>query len=132
MRHDTAGDPMSGIKWTRRTTRNISEQLATLGIAVSKSTVGRLLKQMDFRLRVNRKQIASTKSPDRNQQFLYIAQQKERFAAQGLPIISVDSKKKELIGNFKNTGAKWDRDPVLVKDHDFRSEAKALVTPYGI
>src|SRR6266567_473779 len=123
---------MSGIKWTRRTTSNISEQLATLGIAASKNTVGRLLKEIDFRLRVNRKQIASTKSPDRNQQFLYIAQQKERFAAQGLPIISVDSKKKELIGNFKNTGAKWDRDPLLVKDHDFRSEAKALVTPYGI
>ncbi len=132
MRHDTAGDPMSGIKWTRRTTRNISEQLATLGIAASKSTVSRLLKQMDFRLRVNRKQIASTKNPDRNQQFLHIAQQKERFAAQDLPIISVDSKKKELIGNFKNTGAKWDRHPLLVKDHDFRSEATALVTPYGI
>lgn len=101
MRHDTAGDPMSGIKWTRRTTSNISGQLATLGIAASKNTVGRLLKQMDFRLRVNRKQIASTKNPDRNQQFLYIAEQKDRFAAQGLPIISVDSKKKELIGNFK-------------------------------
>ena len=132
MKHDTAGDPMSGIKWTRRTTSNISGQLATLGIAASKNTVGRLLKQMDFRLRVNRKQIASTKNPDRNQQFLYIAEQKDRFAAQGLPIISVDSKKKELIGNFKNPGAKWVRDPILVKDHDFRSEAKALVTPYGI
>ena len=132
MKHDTAGDPMSAIKWTRRTTSNIAAQLATLGVAVSKNTVGRLLKQMDFRLRVNRKQIASTKSPDRNQQFLYIAQQKERFAAQGLPVISVDAKKKELIGNFKNPGAKWDRKPILVKDHDFRSEAKALVTPYGI
>lgn len=132
MRHDTAGDPISGLKWTRRTTRTISEQLTSLGIEVSKNTVGRLLKQMDFKLRVNRKQIASTKSPDRNQQFLYIGQQRERFAAQGLPIISVDAKKKELIGNFKNTGAKWDRDPLLVKDHDFRSEAKALATPYGI
>ena len=127
-----AGDPMSGIKWTRKTTSNIAQQLATLGILVSPNTVGRLLKQMGFRLRVNRKQIASTKSPDRNQQFLYIAQQKERFAAQGTPIISVDAKKKELIGNFKNAGAKWDRDPLLVKDHDFRSEAKALATPYGI
>ena len=106
MRHDTAGDPMSGLKWSRRTTTNISEQLTTLGIAVSKNTVGRLLKQMDVRLRVNRKQIASTKSPDRHQQFLYIDWQRERFAAQGLPIISVDAKKKELIGNFKNAGAK--------------------------
>jgi len=132
MRHDTAGDPMSGIKWTRRTTTNISAQLARLGIAASKSTVARLLEQMNFRLRVNRKQVACSKSPDRHQQFLYIAQQKDRFAAQGLPIISVDFKKKELIGNFKNAGAKWDREPVLVKDHDFRSEAKALATPYGI
>ena len=82
MRHDTAGDPISGIKWSRRTTTNISEQLTTLGIAVSKNTVGRLLKQMDFRLRVNRKQIATSKSPDRNQQFLYIGQQREQFASQ--------------------------------------------------
>jgi hypothetical protein len=132
MRHDTAGDPISGLKWSRRTTRTISEELTTLGIAVSKNTVGRLLKEMDYKLRVNRKQVVSTKSPDRNQQFLYIGQQRERFASQGLPIISVDAKKKELIGNFKNTGAKWDREPILVKDHDFRSEAKALVTPYGI
>ena len=81
---------------------------------------------------MNRKQIAFTKSPDRNQQFLYIAQQKERFAAQGLPVINDDAKKKELMGNLKNPGAKWDHTPILVKDHDFRSEAKALVTPYGI
>ena len=132
MRHDTAGDPISGLKWSRRTTRNIAEQLTSLGIEVSKNTVARLLKQMDFKLRVNRKQIASTKSPDRNRQFLYIGRQREQFAAQGLPIISVDAKKKELIGNFKNTGARWDRDPILVKDHDFRSEAEALATPYGI
>ena len=132
MRHDTAGDPMSGIQWTRRTTRNIAEQLATLGIQVSKNTVGRLLKGLGFRLRVNRKQIVTSKSPERHQQFLYIGAQRELFAAQGLPIISVDAKKKELIGNFKNAGAKWDRQPILVKDHDFGSEAQALVTPYGI
>ena len=80
MRHDTAGDPISGLKWSRRTTRSISEQLATMGIAASKNTVGRLLKQMGYKLRVNRKQIASTKSPDRNRQFLYIGRQRERFA----------------------------------------------------
>ena len=70
MRHDTAGDPITGVKWSRRTTRKIAAELAALGIAVSKNTVGRLLKNMDFKLRVNRKQIASTKNPDRNQQFL--------------------------------------------------------------
>lgn len=132
MQHDTAGDPMTGIKWSRRTTRKIAEELATLGIAVSKNTVGRLLKQLHYKLRINRKQIASSKSPVRNQQFLYIGEQRQRFATQGLPIISVDSKKKELIGNFKNPGAKWDRQPQLVKDHDFRSEAQALATPRGI
>lgn len=132
MQHDTAGDPITGIKWSRRTTRKIAEQLATLGIAVSKNTVGRLLKQLRYKLRVNRKQIASSKSPARNQQFLYISEQRQRFTTQGVPIISVDSKKKELIGAFKNPGAKWDRQPQLVKDHDFRSEAKALTTPRGI
>jgi hypothetical protein len=132
MQHDTAGDPITGIKWSRRTTRKIAEQLATLGIAVSKNTVGRLLKQLHYKLRVNRKQIASSKSPVRNQQFLYIGEQRQHFATQGLPIISVDSKKKELIGNFKNPGVKWDRQPQLVKDHDFRSEAQALATPRGI
>jgi len=132
MEHDTAGDPITGIKWSRRNTRKIAEQLATLGIAVSKNTVGRLLKGMDFKLRVNRKQISSSQSPLRNQQFLYIGEQRQRLAAQGVPILSVDSKKKELIGAFKNPGTKWDRQPELVKDHDFRSEAKALVTPRGI
>ena len=132
MRHDTAGDPITGVKWSRRTTRKIAAQLTAWGIAVSKNTVGRLLKEMDFKLRVNRKQIASTKNPDRNQQFLYIGQQRERFARQGLPIISVDTKKQEPLGNFKNAGAKWDREPLLVKDHDFRSEADGLAIPYGI
>ncbi|MGH9447651.1 MAG: ISAzo13-like element transposase-related protein, partial [Terriglobia bacterium] len=116
MQHDTAGDPVTGIKWSRRTTRKIAAELAALGIAVGKNTVGRLLKQMHYKLRVNRKQIASTKTPSRNQQFLYIAEQRQRLASQGVPIISVDSKKKELIGAFRNPGAKWDRQPLLVKD----------------
>ena len=120
MQHDTAGDPITGVKWSRRTTRNIAEQLTTLGIAVSKNTVGRLLKKMDFKLRVNRKQIASTKNPDRNQQFLYIGEQRERFANQGLPIISVDAKKKEQVATSKTPAPEWDREPVLVRDHDFR------------
>jgi hypothetical protein len=81
MRHDTAGDPITGVKWSRRTTRKIAAQLAALGIAVSKNTVGRLLKNMDCKLRVNRQQIASTKKPDGNQQFLYMGQQRERFAS---------------------------------------------------
>jgi hypothetical protein len=132
MEHDTAGDPVTGIKWSRRTTRKIAKELVTLGIAVSKNTVARLLKQMHYQLHVNRKQIASTHSPLRNQQFLYIREQRQRFTQQGLPVVSVDSKKKELIGAFKNPGTQWSRQPHRVNDHDFRSAAQALATPRGV
>jgi len=87
---------------------------------------------MDFSLRVNRKQIAINSSPYRDQQFQHISSLRTRFQRQGLPIISVDSKKRELIGNFKNPGAKWDRSPVLVNDHDFRSDASGVGVSYGI
>jgi len=87
---------------------------------------------MDFSLRVNRKQIATNSSPYRDQQFQNISSLRARFQRQGLPIISVDSKKRELIGNFKNTGAKWDRSPVPVNDHDFRSDASGVGISYGI
>ncbi len=99
---------------------------------VSANTVARLLYQMHFSLRVNRKQIATNSSPYRDQQFQHIGALRTRFQRQGLPIISVDSKKRELIGNFKNAGAKWDRTPVLVNDHDFRSEATGVGISYGI
>jgi len=87
---------------------------------------------MDFSLRVNRKQIATNSTPYRDQQFQYISSLRTRFQRQGLPIISVDSKKRELIGNFKNPGAKWDRAPLLVNDHDFRSDASGVGISYGI
>ena len=132
MKHDTAGDPMTGLKWSRRTTRKIAQELRALGIGVSKNTVGRLLKEMDYKLRVNRKQIAKSKSPNRNAQFLYIGEQRQHFAQQGLPVISVDTKKKELIGAFKNPGVQWGREPHPVNDHDFRSDASALAVPRGV
>jgi len=87
---------------------------------------------MDFSLRVNRKQIATNSTPYRDQQFQQIYSLRTRFQRQGLPFISVDSKKRELIGNFKNTGAKWDRSPVLVNDHDFRSDSSGVGISYGI
>jgi len=132
MKHDTAGDPISGVKWSRRTTRKIAEQLRALGIPVGKNTVGRLLKDLDYKLRVNRKQIATSKSPHRNAQFIHIGLQRQRFAEQGLPVISVDTKKKELIGAFKNPGTQWGRESHPVNDHDFRSDASALAVPRGI
>jgi len=87
---------------------------------------------MDFSLRVNRKQIATNSSPYRDQQFQHICSLRTRFQRQGLPIISVDTKKREMIGNFKNAGAKWDRSPVLVNDHDFLTDASGVGISYGI
>ncbi len=115
LEHDRAGDPVTGLKWTRQTTEKIADLLQQIDIPVSANTVSRLLYQMDFSLRVNRKQIATNSSPYRDQQFQH-SSLRARFQRQGLPIIGVDSKKRELIGNFKNSGAKWDRSPVRVND----------------
>ena len=132
MKHDVAGDPCTGGKWTRRATRKIAKELRALSIAASPRTVARLLKDLDFSLRVNRKQISRGSRPDRNEQFEYMADQRTRFAARGLPIVSIDAKKKELVGNFKNAGTTWTHTPVLVSDHDFRSDASGMALPYGI
>jgi len=87
---------------------------------------------MDYSLRVNRKQLATDGSPDRNQQFEYIADLRRRFDRRNWPIISVDTKKRELVGLFKNAGTRWEREPRLVYDHDFRSDARGVAIPYGI
>jgi len=132
MANDTAGDPMTGIKWTRRTTEKIAEELRACGIEVCANTVAKLLKGLEFRLRANHKKLSCRSGPDRDAQFAYIAAQRETFARQGWPIVSIDSKKRELVGNFKNPGAVWSQDPVLVNDHDFRSDAAGIALPYGI
>lgn len=132
MEHDTAGDPMTGLKWTRRTTEKIATELRSCGIDVCANTVAKLLKGLQFRLRVNHKELAGRSAPDRDAQFAYIAEKRESFARKGLPIISIDSKKRELVGNFKNSGATWSRQPTLVNDHDFRSDADGIALPYGI
>lgn len=132
MKHETAGDPMSGLKWTRRTTAKIAAELQSLGIQVSARTVAGLLTDMGFSLRVNHKKLSGSSHPDREAQFAHIAELRERCAAEDLPVISVDTKKKELVGVFKNAGAKWDREPVQVNDHDFRSDADGIAVPYGV
>jgi hypothetical protein len=132
LEHDTAGDPMTGLRWSRRTTTTISEELAALGISVSPNTVARLLYQMGYSLRVNHKQIATTVSPDRNLQFEYLAHLRDRFQRRHLPIVSVDSKKRELVGNFKNPGRCWECAPRRVYDHDFRTDSSGVAIPYGI
>ena len=132
MKYDVGGDPMTGLRWVRRTPQKIAEELKKLGIQVSRATVARLLKQMHFSLRVNRKKISSGSNRDRNQQFEYIASLREQFARRGDPVISVDTKKRELIGQFKNAGTTWSRESTPVNDHDFRSQAVGIGIPYGL
>jgi hypothetical protein len=135
---EVAGDPMDGTRWTRKTTRSISAALSKHGIEVCANTVGRLLHEMDFSLKTNRKNIESgfkRKHGDRarrNRQFMVIAAQRRKFETADLPIISVDGKKRELIGNFKNGGRTWRRNAREVKDHDFPSDADGVALPYGI
>lgn len=123
---------MTGLKWSRRTTEKIADAVSGHGILVSANTVARLLHDMDYSLRLNQKRLASDSSPDRNLQFDYIADLRERFRRYRWPIISVDTKKRELVGNFKNSGARWDRQAWPVRDHDFRSDSLGVAIPYGI
>ena len=128
MKYETAGDPITGLKWTRRATEKIANELKSLDIQVCSNTVGRLLKNMGFSLKVNHKKIASggkkvtpEDQKNRDKQFRYIGGLRESFAKRCLPIISVDSKKKEKIGNYKNQGATWQRISKKVNDDDFYS-----------
>jgi hypothetical protein len=98
---------------------------------VSPATVRRLLGQLKYRLHANAKSL-SVDCPDREEQFIYMAEEKKQFLKRGLPIISVDTKKKELIGNFKNAGRVWSQEATPVNDHDFRSQGIGLAIPYGV
>ncbi len=132
MEQSTAGDPMSARKWSRKDTRSISKEIKAEGIDICPNSVGKLLKDQDYSLRGNRKTIAETYHPDRNQQFELIAQTRRRFEDKGQPILSVDTKKKELVGNFKNPGRTWGKSAEDVFTHDFRSDAVAIASPYGL
>lgn len=138
MKDETAGDPITGLKWTKKTTKALAKELARIGIYVSAKTVGRLLVKMDFKLKTCRKNIEAgrkNKPVDRkrrNQQFRKINRLRQQFEQAGLPVISVDSKKKEKVGNFKNDGKTWRQEPKEVFDHDFPSDAKGKAIPYGI
>ena len=132
MKYETAGDPISGLKWTRKTTKKISEALKRVDIHVSRNTIGRLLKQMDFRLRINHKKRSRVSAPERDKQFRYIRKMRDTFARRGEPVMSVDSKKRELVGNFKNAGVAWKQEAMETLDHDFPSDAEGVAIPYGL
>jgi Rhodopirellula transposase DDE domain len=130
---EEAGDPMGEQRWVRSNPRQLSERLTAEGHPVGRGTVARLLKDMGFSLRTNkRKQGTSGRCPERDEQFRYIASQRQSFAATGLPIISVDTKKRELIGNFRNSGRAWAREAPQVDEHDFPSQAECSALPFGI
>lgn len=131
MKYDTAGDPITGLKWTRRTTEKIADALRRAGIDVGRNTVGRLLKQMKFRLRVNHKKRSTAKPKDRDKQFRYINRLRNKFVKAGDPVISIDSKKKEQVGDFKNPGKVWGQEPRVTLDHDFPSDGKGVAIPFG-
>jgi len=120
---------MSARKWRRSSLRHLSEQL---GEQVSHTTVGRLLGEMDYSLKVNVKRLTGEPHPDRDEQFAYLEQQKQTFLQAGWPVISVDTKKKELIGNFKNSGRRWCQTADAVNEHDFEQDALGKAVPYGI
>ncbi len=133
MAPETAGDPMSDQKWVRGSLRTMSARLREAGHTASPPTVGRLLKTLKYALHVNAKKVeARAGHPERDAQFAHIADQRQAFVEAGLPIVSVDTKKKELIGAFKNAGRAWSREAEAVNVHDFPSDAQGRAVPYGV
>ena len=126
----TAGDPCSSLKWKRKSLQRLSDSLGAAHPA-SPPTVARLLGTLDYSRKANRKALAVS-SPDRDEQFAYLQTQKQAFIERGWPVVHVDTKKRELIGLFKHSGAIGCRDPHRVNVHDFRSLAEGIAIPYGI
>lgn len=132
MEGQTSGDPVTGRKWVRRSLRHLSDDLHTRGHRACPNTVGRLLGKQGFSLKSNRKGQSGQAHPDRDLQFRHIEQRREQFTAAGLPVVSVDAKKKELVGNFKNAGATWRRQAESVNIYDFIHDAQCRATPYAL
>ncbi len=118
--------------WTGLRLEQICKGLKELAITVCPNTVRRLLEVLGYALHANRKSLSGPQSPERDGQFRYIQHQRQEFTQSGLPIISVDTKKKELVGPFKNAGRIWSREALPVNDHDFRSQAKGIAIPRGL
>jgi hypothetical protein len=130
----TRGDPQSPLRWTCKSTPKLAAELRQQGHAVSHETVRQLLLQLDYRLQATRKTREGSNHPDRNAQFEYINAQAEAFQAGGQPVISVDTKKKELLGDFANDGREWhpSGQPEAVRTHDFVDKELGKAIPYGV
>ncbi len=132
MGESTAGDPMRLLKWTTKSLRSIAEELSQRGHPVSHTTVHRLLRELDYSLWGNRRSIEGKQHPQRDAQFRYLYQQVKRCLRAKIPVISVDTKKKELVGAFHNKGRRWGKSQRLVNTYDFPSLAEGRAYPYGV
>ena len=130
----TRGDPQSPLKWTCKSTRELSKELKTCGYVVSRTTVAKLLKEAGFSLQANRNTIEGTHPPDRNAQFEHINRRVKAQRRAGQPALSVDTKKKENIGIYKNPGRTWrpKGQPLQVQTHDFPDKQHEKAVPYGV
>src|SRR6266852_4378231 len=130
----TRGDPMSPLRWTAKSTRNLAAELTRQGHRVSADTVGDLLREGGFSLQGNAKTIEGRRHPDRDAQFRYISEQARAHQAAGQPVISVDAKKKEKVGDYANGGREYEPKgrPARVRDHDFPDKELGKAVPYGI
>jgi hypothetical protein len=127
-----AGDPVSGLKWTHRSLRKLQKALRRRGYPLARGTIARLLSELGFSLKTCRKQRAGIQDPDRDRQFRYLARMRKLYLGKGLPVLSVDTKKKEWIGDFKNAGRCWRKRHREVLDHDYPSWAFGQAIPVGI
>lgn len=132
MRDATAGDPITGLKWTRKTSRKISRGLKRRGFPVGPDTVRRLLREQKYVLRANRKRLNKKQDPQRDRQMRSLVRKRRAFQKAGFPVISVDAKQRELVGNFKNPGRTYRQEALAVWESDYPSEADGVAIPYGI
>jgi hypothetical protein len=130
----TRGDPMSPLRWTCKSTRQLAKELQRQGHQVEYRTVAALLHNLDYSLQGMRKTREGVNHPDRNAQFEHINQQVLIFQKRGQPVISVDTKKKELVGDFKNGGQEWqpEGEPETARTHDFKDKKLGKAVPYGV
>jgi transposase len=130
----TRGDPMSPLRWTCKSTKKLAAQLCRQGHRLTARTVARLLRQLGYRLQSTRKTQEGASHPDRNAQFEYINAQSQAFLQRGQPVISVDAKKKELVGNYQNAGQEWQPQgtPQEVNVYDFPDKEVGKAIPYGV
>jgi transposase len=130
----TRGDPMSPLRWTSKSTEKLAEELRRQGYAISARTVANILQEQDYSLQANRKTREGSSHPDRDAQFQHISQQTQAFQRRRAPVVSVDAKKKESVGDFKNGGREWrpKGTPEKVRVYDFPDKELGKVTPYGV